>query len=344
MRHVVGSQRDNIGAAALELSGQYKLVFLCILLGYGLGGVVELVETVFVSQRLHAFLLEIIAQIFAEGLGRRQEYAAIVDRIALHKVELPVGMDFHIGIQSVQSHHLQQRGLLQRLLGQVGEIGAGGVALVFDVHAKPVLLYLRCQIVHVFHHQPPVGLRGVVRRILQGLHKQAFVGLSQVGRKLTHLKRLAAVGIFKGHGQHLVGLQAGLQRDIAQGIVQRVFARCEQTCCRQFLVVHATNNPIECFQFGRNKINGTRGRVDVLHQRRIDIVGLIAGYRHARRRPTAVFQIHALAQFAKGHNVARVRGCTTLVGHPHLQTVNLDTRGDVGQRRHGLVITLAEKL
>ena len=172
-----------------------------------------------------ALRLQIITQVTAKRLGCRQEDTSVGYGIATHKVELSVGMWFHIGIQTVQSHHLQQGGLLQLLFREVGQIGTCGVALVLDVHAELLLLYRRGQIIDVLHHQAPVGLLGIVRGIFQRLHEEALVGLCDVGRELTHLIGLSTIGIFKGYGQHLVGLQACLQCHITQSGVQGIFAR-----------------------------------------------------------------------------------------------------------------------
>ena len=133
LRHVVGTQRDDVGRGALELSAQQELVLFCILLGDGLGRIVQLVETILVCQLAQALALQIGTQIIAEGLGRRQEDASVADRVALHEVELSVGMRLHVGIEAVQSHHLQQCCRLQLLLGQVVQVGTRGIALVFDV-------------------------------------------------------------------------------------------------------------------------------------------------------------------------------------------------------------------
>ena len=167
LRHVVGSQRDDVGARTFILSCQYELVLLGILPGHGLRGVIECVEAVFVGHVAHAFRLQVLAQILAEGFGCGEEHAAIVDGVALHEVELSVGVRLHVGIEPVESHDLQQGGGLQLLLGQVGDVGTRGIALVLDVHAELLFLDRGSQIVDVFHHQAPVGLRGIVRRVLQ---------------------------------------------------------------------------------------------------------------------------------------------------------------------------------
>ena len=153
-------------------------------------------------------------------------------------------MSLHVRVKAVQTHHLQQGDALQGLFGQVGEVGAGGVALVLDVHAEFCLLHTRCQVVDILHHQVPVGLVRIVRRVLQCLDKEAVVGVRHVGGKLTHLVGATAIGVLVGHGEHLVGLQAGLQRDEAQTRVHRVLRGVEQTRAGQFLIVLAAHEVV----------------------------------------------------------------------------------------------------
>ena len=296
LRHVVGTEGDDVGRVALELSRQQELVLLGYLLGHGLGRVVQLVEAVLVGQRAKSFLLQVAAQVVAERLCRGQEDAAIVHGVALHEVELPVGVGLLVVVQAVQAHHLQQSGRLQRLLRQVVQVGARGVALVLDVHSELLLLHARCQVVHVLHHQRPVALRGVVRRVLQRLHEDGFVGLCLVGRELTHLIGLAAVGVLVGHGQHLVGLQARLQRHIAQGRVHGVFARRQQACARQAFVVHpARYLPGEVLEYRGHVVAAAVFDRDSAYQGGVEVVGQVRRHAHARRAPVAVADNRVLA-------------------------------------------------
>ena len=61
-----------------------------------------------------------------------------------------------------------------------------------------------------------------------------------VAGKLAHPIGPAAVCVFEGYSQHLIGLQTGLQRDITQSLIQRIFRRVQQTGRSQFLVVDTT--------------------------------------------------------------------------------------------------------
>ena len=153
-----------------------------------------------------ALRLQIIAQITAERLCCRQEYTSVGDSIATYKIELSVGMWLHIGIQAIQSHHLQQSSLLQLFLREVSQIGACSITLVLDIHAEFLFLDCRSQIIDVLHHQAPVSLFWIVRSIFQRLHEEALAGLRNIRRELTHLIGLSAIGILKGHSQHLIGL------------------------------------------------------------------------------------------------------------------------------------------
>ena len=83
-------------------------------------------------------------------------------------------MQFVVIVKSVTAQHPQQRALLHPSVGDIREIHTSRVALVFDVQAETGLLNRRCEIVHVFHHQVPVALRGVVRGVLQRFHEECL--------------------------------------------------------------------------------------------------------------------------------------------------------------------------
>ena len=184
----------------------------------------------------------------------------------------------------------------------------------------------------------------VVAGVLQRLHEEALVNLRDVGRELAHLIGLSAVCVLEGYGQHLVGLQSALQRDVAQGVVQRVLRRVQQPGTGQLLVVDAAHQLRERLQPSGHEVDAARGGVDVVHQRRVDVVGQIAGHLHAGGAPHRVLHIAVLTQLAEGHNVSGVRGRTALVRHPHLHAVHLDTGSHVGQRLHGAVVYLTKEM
>ena len=229
LRHVIGTEGDDVGTRAFVLSHQHELVFLSRLLGNGLRRVVELVEDVLVGDSRQTCCLELGPQVVAEGLCRGQEDTAVLHGVALHEVELSVGMSLHIIIQTVTAQELQQGRTLDGLLGQVGQVDAGGVALVLDVETEFLFLDAGGQVVDVLHHQVPVALCRTVRRVLQRLDEERLPRVGDVAGKLAHLERASAVGVFEGDSQHLVGLQAGLEGDEAQGLIHRVLRRRQQT-------------------------------------------------------------------------------------------------------------------
>ena len=212
LRHVVCIEGYHVGVGALKLSHEYELILLCGLLGHGLRRVIQLVEHVFARLVVgHSALHELAAQVVTEGLCRRQEHAAVAHRIAADEVEIAVGVQLVVIVQAVTAQHPQQRTLLHPLVGDVGEVHSCRVALVFDVEAEPGLLNGGGEVVHILHHQVPVALGGVVRRVLQCLHEECLRCLGVVACKLSHLVGLSSGSKLEGHGQHLVGLQPGLQ-------------------------------------------------------------------------------------------------------------------------------------
>ena len=204
-------------------------------------------------------------------------------------------MGLQVTIQTVQSHHPQQRTALQLFLGQIGEVGAGGVALVLDVELELLLLHIRGQVVHVLHHQSPVALCGTALGVLQGLDEEHLTGLCLVTGKLTHLIGLSVVGVLESHGQHLIGLQASLQRDVAQRCIHRVFARVEQAGRGQFLIVGATVESGHAFERSGHDVDAARGRVDGIDERLVFVVGLVAGDVLSHSAPHRVTDIFSFA-------------------------------------------------
>ena len=295
--HVEGVERDDVGRRSLELTREQELVFLCNLSRHGLCRVIELVEAVGVGHVAHALALEVSPQVAAEGLCRGEEDTPAADGVAVDVVELSVGVGLHVGVESVQAHHLQQRDALELLFGQVGEVCAGGVALVLDVHAEGRLLHARGEVVDVLHHQVPVGLLRVVAGVLECLDEEAVVGVGHVGGELSHLVGTSAVGILVGHGQHLVGLQSGLQRDESQARVHGVLRRAEQPGAGQLLVVFAALEAVPRLQLGGDGLHRARGGVNDGDERGVLVVGQVRRHVHARWRPAGgVLDASVLAQ------------------------------------------------
>ena len=239
--NIVGAQGDDVGLGAAVLSLENVLVFFGNLLGNGLGGVVELCEGIFLRCLCcHTMLHEVVVHIAAEGLGNREEDTAIGDGIAFHIVEIAVGVGFVVVVETVGAQVLDDGLPLDLLLGDIAEVDAGGVALIFHVEAELFLLDRRGEVVDVLHHQRPVALRGVVARILQGFDKECLRGVGDIAGELADLIGTSSVGIFIGHGQDLVALQRRLQRDISQGCVDGILRAAEEPCALQLLIVAAT--------------------------------------------------------------------------------------------------------
>ena len=146
-------------------------------------------------------------------------------------------MGLVVVVQAVAAQASQQGDTFH--LRYISKVYTCGITLELDVEPELGLLDRRSQIVDVLHHQRPVGLLRIIRRILQRLDEQGLTGIGMVAGKLAHPVGTPAIGVLEGYGQHLVGLQAGLQRDISQGLVQRVLRRTEQPGGRQLLIVHA---------------------------------------------------------------------------------------------------------
>ena len=209
LRHVVGAQRDDVGRGTLELSHQQVLVLVGHLLGRRPRGVIEFLEGILVSHGLaQARPQEEAFQRRAERLGRREEHAAVGHRIAFHKVEHAIGVGLVIVVQAVAAQASQQGDTFH--LRYISKVYTCGITLELDVEPELGLLDRRSQIVDVLHHQRPVGLLRIIRRILQRLDEQGLTGIGMVAGKLAHPVGTPAIGVLEGYGQDLVGLQAGL--------------------------------------------------------------------------------------------------------------------------------------
>ena len=338
LRHVVGAQRDDVGRGAAILSDEHVLVLLGYLLGHGLRGVIELGEGILVRARCrHAMLLEIVLHVGSEGFGDGEEDASVAHRVALHKIEVAVGVGFVVVVEAVSAEELDDWRTLHLSLGDVGDIDARGVALVLHVEAELLLLHRRGKVIDVLHHQAPVALRGVVARVLQGLDKEGLADVGAVAGELTHLVGHTTVGIFIGDSQHLVGLQSGAQRHIAQRRIDRIFRTGQEARTREFLKVGTTNES--------HALQRAGGLVDVaglgvaLCDGLILAVGLV-GRHSARAWSPEVGTAHAvvLAQVGEGDNIAGIGGGSCLVSYPDLHAVDLHARGKVGERAHARVV------
>ena len=142
------------------LAREEELVLLGNLLGDGLGGVVELLEHVLIG---HGIVAYHPAQVLAEGLDDGEDDAA---RRGLHGVALDVvveavGVGILLGVEAVEVHELEESLTLQVGLGQVGEVGAGAVALILNDELEVLGAdAVGPEGVDVLHHEVPRGVRG----------------------------------------------------------------------------------------------------------------------------------------------------------------------------------------
>ena len=140
-------------------------------------------------------------------------------------------------VEAVGTKHLNDGLSLHLRFGYISKVDACRIALELDVEAELVALYRRSQIIHVLHHQSPVGLLRIVARILERLHEQRLRSIGIVSGKLAHLIGHAAVCVLIGNSQHLVSLQLCLERDVAESRVDGILRRIEQACLLKFLIV-----------------------------------------------------------------------------------------------------------
>ena len=151
----------------------------------------------------------------SERLCLGEEHSSVAHGVSLHIVEVSVGIGLVVVVEAVGSQCTYEHCVLCLRFGYVCEIHSRGVALVFHVEAELGLLHRLCEIIHVFHHQSPVGHHRRVARVLQRLDEEGLGGVGVVGGKLAHLVCHSAVGVFECHSQHLVGLQRRLETDVS---------------------------------------------------------------------------------------------------------------------------------
>ena len=246
-------------------------------------------------------------QMAAEGFDHREENASRsgVHGVALHKVEVAVRHAARVVVQTVEPHHREQALVLHRREGEIREVNTGAFAL----HVR------RAERIHVAHHQCPVALARRAGRVLQALHQERTRVVFQVGRELAHLIVLSFVGVFKRHGQHLIGLQSRAQRNITQIRVESIFRGREQACALYLFVVVAS---------GHADAVEERSRLcDVAHSRQCACDGGVfvvrrvgRNCRATLRRPTIVLDALGFAQVGQRHEVARVVRRRRSVRHP----------------------------
>ena len=340
-RHVIGIEGDHTARRTLILSRHDVLILLRNLFGGGLRGVVELTEHVFLGRHgIHTGTPQLFPQITAERLRRGQEHTSVAHGVAIHEVEVAVRVGFVVLVQVVSTQQSYQRTVLHLRLRDIVEIHAYGVALELNIEAELGPLHRRGEVIHVFHHQVPVTLLRMVRGVLQRPHKERLRGIRQVTGKLTHLIGHTAIGELIGDCQHLIRLQSSPQRHITQGFVHGIFRTRQQTGTRQHLEVapcDETRNPGEHIV----GLVDVTGLLILTGQRGILRIGTVARHWQSRRRPDGIAYLR-ITQIGQCHDVTGVGSHSRLIRHPDLHTVDLDTRQEVGQVRHRIVVMLTE--
>ena len=184
---------------------------------------------------------------------------------------------------------------------------------------------------------------GIVAGVFQRLHEQCLVDILHIGGELTHLESLSCIGVFKGHSQHLVGLQCALQRHIAQSLVHRIFRAVEQSCLFQFLIVGSAYKSTDTIEHAARLVDVSRSGIHA-HHRRILVVGIVVGHGFSCHTPYRVRHTDVLTKVGECHKITCISGCSCLVGHPDFHTVDGHAGGHVGQGFHGIVIFVAKIL
>ena len=129
-RHVRYAKVDFTCIRAFVAASKKELVVFGNLLRNGLCAVIEFTEAILVGQDR---VVNPFCQMFTERLCNWEDDAALIDGVAFHEVELPIGMRIVLCVEAVEVESSEEDGVLELLFGQIAEIDAGGVALVLDV-------------------------------------------------------------------------------------------------------------------------------------------------------------------------------------------------------------------
>ena len=244
-------------------------------------------------------------------------------------------------VEPVGPEHPDDDVVFYLLLGDIRQVDARSVALVLHVEAEFSLLNCRGEVVYVFHHQPPVAHFRRVAGVFERLYEYGLVGVGVVRGKLTYLIGHSPQRILIGNGQHLVRLERRTERYVAQRRVECVFRRGEQPGALHLLIVDTARKPAYGIEHGVGLVDVACGRILSGHGR-VFGVGRVLRRHVARASPYRVRRVAALAEVGECYDVSRVAGRAGLVGHPHFHARYVDAGHHVWQRRHGLVVALAE--
>ena len=188
---------------------------------------------------------------------------------------------------------------------------------------------------------PVAHLRGA-GGVLERLHQQRLRVVLAVGGKFAYLIGPPAIGVLKRHGQHLVRLERGAKRNVAQRRVQPIFRSGEEAGVFQFFVVFAAHQA-HTVERGR-RLRNLAVVAKIGHYGGILRVGLVRELLRCSGRPKRSVEALALAQVGQADEVARVGRSAVLIGRPHFDAVDDDARQHRGQLRHPVVIVVAEEV
>ena len=225
------------------------------------------------------------------------------------------------------------------------------VVAVLHIQFKLIATHLaRAYGVDILHHQVPRTFvlrdRGVIAT-LQHFQQQGvgcFERLAGIRGELTHLIHLSRVGIFVCYRQHLILVQCRFQRDISQCGIQRIFAIAQQSCRLYFLIVFADLHTCQSLHDATHLLNIAHGWI-TLCQCLVEGISFVVRCACARRcSPLCILDMRGviLTQVCQCDYVTCLFIVRTLIGHPHLNTVNGHTARYVWQRFHSLLIVIAE--
>ena len=180
----------------------------------------------------------------------------------------------------------------------------------------------------------------IVAGVFERRYEQSLTGIGVVACKLAHLIGHAAVGVFIGYGEYLVGLQRTLQRNVSQGRIDGVFRGREQSGTFEFFVVASAHKSAECVKHRGGSVDVSGGGIGCRHGR-IFRVSAIGG-NGAGCAPERVGEVAHFAQVGQGDDVAGIVGGSSFVGHPYLHAVDGDAAHEIGQGGHPGIISIAE--
>ena len=161
-----------------------------------------------------------VEEVVAEWFCLWEEHTSVAHGVTLDVVEISVRVGLVVVVETVGSEKSDECAVLYLLFGYVVEIHSGRVALEFHVKSEFLLFHCGGKVVHVFHHQSPVGRSWTVVGVFQAFHKEGFRGILPVGGELAHLVCLSAYRVFECYCEYLVCLESGFQRYISEAAVE----------------------------------------------------------------------------------------------------------------------------